>query len=333
MVGAKKSRSLRVARRKIFVTRALAKCLTGPIREEAKIPYPLVNKLKHCQCKAPVNLQVTSNKINGTISISTIPNTDAGQYSKYGEQMREALNEILAEDELKYLSFSRVPTDVSLMVHGIFYNTVPDNKAHLSEEVKEQFRTLYKVGVTSPRFLKEEPKTMTPEKKAGSIILRLSEADAEECEPRFLFMGKYKEAKIMWHPTSTTQCTRCQKYGHPKVGCKETTDICPVCSLKQRGEDHKWHRTACRGHKKLILNCCDMTPAKCPLQRQRLCEGHENTPRGRGLRPKRSLSMITEWLPWPALACLTPKISPVGRNGGKPKRRKNKRSENKSSKT
>jgi len=122
----------------------------------------------------------------------------------------------------------------------------------------------YKVNVTSAKFLKEEPRSKTPGKKATSIIVKIREADAPKFEPRFRFMGKHKEAKIMWHATPTTQCTRCWEYGHPRVGCKESTDLCPVCSQKHREEDHKCRETACRGYKKLIPGCCNMTPLKCP---------------------------------------------------------------------
>lgn len=141
----------------------------------------------------------------------------------------ETLDDLLGEDDTKYLTIRKVPTDVSLIIHGIYYQTVPDKYTGLNEVVNEQFATAYKVKVTSAKFLKTEPKTTTPVKKATSIIVHISEEEAKRFEPRFLFLGKYKEAKVMWHATPTTHCTRCWKYGHPRVGCKETSDTCPVC--------------------------------------------------------------------------------------------------------
>jgi len=118
--------------------------------------------------------------------------------------------------------------------------------------------------VTSAEFLKEEPKSKNPEKRATWIIVRAPKAEATKFKHRFLFLGKYKEARIMWHATLTTQCTRCWQYKHPRVGCQKMSDLCPFSALKQRESDNRCGQTVCRGYKKLIPGCCNMTPAKCP---------------------------------------------------------------------
>jgi len=263
IAGPPKPRGAKATKRKMFATRMTAKPLADPAKEEAKIALSLADTLTRCECKSPVNMQVASNKVNGTITITTPPGTESAQYNKYFDKMTEALNGTLGEGEPKYMQFRRVPTDVSLMVHGIFYDTVPDNNVELDILIREQLMTAHKINLTSAKFLREEPRTKTPDKKATSIIIRLGEGDALKLEPCFLLMGKYKDARIMWHATPTTQCTRCWKYGHPRVGCKETLDICPVCSKNHREEDHRCQQTACNGYKRIIPGCCLMTPAKC----------------------------------------------------------------------
>ena len=268
IAGAARTKNSSPTRRKMFATRSTAKPLADPFKEEAEIAIALANTLTGCACSAPVNLQVNFNKVNGTITVTTPAGTDAGQYMRYAEKMTETLNLAVGTDGSSYMPFRTVPTDVNLMVHGIFYHSVPDNNADLDAKIKKEFMTAYKVNVISAKFLREEPRNKTPEKRATSIIVKIPVADAPRFEPRFVFMGKHKEAKIMWHATPTTQCTRCWKYGHSRVGCKETTDLCPVCSQKHREEDHKCRETACRGYKKLIPGCCNMTPLKSPA-----CEG------------------------------------------------------------
>ena len=264
-VGTTKTRATKMAKHKLFATRDTATPLADPTKEEAKIALALADILTQCGCKAPVNLQVSSNKVNGTITITTPAGTDSNQYIRYAEKMTETLNGTIGENDPKYLTFRRVPTDANLLVHGVFFDSIPDNNTDLSAFVKKQFAMSYKVDVTSAKFLKTEPAVQTPEKKACSIIVRVPEADATKFEPRFLFLGKYKEAKVMWHATPTTQCTRCWRYGHPRVGCKETNDTCPICSKAHREDDHKCRETECKGHKRLIANCCPMTPALCPV--------------------------------------------------------------------
>jgi len=147
-------------------------------------------------------------------------------------------------------------------------NWEPDNNADLDTKIKMEFMKAYEVNLTMDKFLQEEPKNKTPEKKASCIIVKILEKDPPQFEPRFLFMGNHKEAQIMWHPTPITQYPRCWKYGHPRVGCKETTHPCPVCSQRYRDADHKWLETASRGYTKLIPRCCIMTP-----QIYTTCEG------------------------------------------------------------
>lgn len=75
-VGEPKSRNARAARRKIFATCKTAKPLADPAKEEAKIAITLTNLLTNCKCNTSVNLQVISNKVNGTITRTTPAGTN-----------------------------------------------------------------------------------------------------------------------------------------------------------------------------------------------------------------------------------------------------------------
>lgn len=48
------------------------------------------------------------------------------------------------------------------MVHGTFYDSVPDNITDLDAKIKKEFMTAFKVNVTSAKFLKEEPRNKAP---------------------------------------------------------------------------------------------------------------------------------------------------------------------------
>jgi len=76
----------------MFATRSIAKPLTDPIKADAEIATALADTLIWCACSVPVNLQVNSNLVNGTITITIPAGTDAGQYMKYVEQMTESIN-------------------------------------------------------------------------------------------------------------------------------------------------------------------------------------------------------------------------------------------------
>ena len=108
--------------------------------------------------------------------------------------MTEALNGTVGEDEPEFLPCCSVPTDVSLMVYGILYDAVPDNNDDLDIVVKEKCMKTWKVNVTSAKCLKEEPKSKISAKRPTSIIVRVPKAEATKFEPRFRFLGKYKEA-------------------------------------------------------------------------------------------------------------------------------------------
>jgi len=252
-----------VARRKLFATRTTAKPLADPAREEARISLAVATVLTGCECKAPTNLQVFSNKTNGTITLTAPAGTDSGQYAKYIDKITEALNGTIGPDEPRYLPFRRAPTDVDVIIHGVSLTAIPNNDKDLEEEVKKAFNVTHRFEIAGAKFLKPKEEDRK-DKKATSIIIRVPEAEVDNVTPSVLFMGKYKTSAVMWQASATTQCHKCWKFGHPLAGCKARGEICPICSKAHTQREHKCHQTACSGHRRIIPGCCLMTPAKCP---------------------------------------------------------------------
>ena len=96
-----------VARQELFATRITAKPIADGTREEPRISLAIATVLMGCECKAPTNLQVFSNKTNGTITLTAPTGTDSGQYAKYTDKITEALNGTIDPHEAKYLPFPR----------------------------------------------------------------------------------------------------------------------------------------------------------------------------------------------------------------------------------
>ena len=252
-----------VTKRKLFATRTTSKPFKNPAVDEARISVAIARTLLGCKCEEPTSLQVSSNRFNGTVTL-TVPNGSvSGQYTKYLGEITKALNGALPDDEPEFLPFRQVPTDVDVLIHGITLAAVPEDPIELNNNIKEYFKDFHRIDVSSAKFLKANPESRI-DKRATSIVVRLPEVDTAKVTPHVVFMGKRKESRVMWHATPTTQCTRCWKFGHPKIGCRENTDLCPICSKTHAEKDHKCHQPNCEGYRRIKANCCQLTPAKCP---------------------------------------------------------------------
>jgi len=122
VVGAPKAKKARGTQGNMFATRSITKPLTDAIKEEAESPTALADTPIGCTCSAPVNIRVDYNKVNGTITITTLEDTDTEQYMRNAEKMTEAISLAVDTDGSNYMLFRRVPTDVNLMVLAIFHD-------------------------------------------------------------------------------------------------------------------------------------------------------------------------------------------------------------------
>ncbi|KAG0638602.1 hypothetical protein HOY80DRAFT_1047279 [Tuber brumale] len=144
---------------KLFATRVTSKLLTNTTADEAKISVALSKTLLGYVCKAPIVLQVSSNRLNGTVTVTVVQGSDSGQYSRYFNKLTDTLNEFVTEGELAFLPFRRVPTDVNNLIHGIPLDAIPTDHAKLDTKIKQHFKDSYKIDQTSAKFLKEDPKS------------------------------------------------------------------------------------------------------------------------------------------------------------------------------
>src|SRR5207237_6440325 len=91
----KETKPVNMAKRKLFATRSAIMPLTDPAKEEALIAKAIATTLTKCECKAPTNLQVFSNKINGTITMTAPTGAYSSNCAKYLEKLTKTFNETL----------------------------------------------------------------------------------------------------------------------------------------------------------------------------------------------------------------------------------------------
>src|SRR5207302_11488967 len=152
--------------------------------------------LTKCKVKAPTNAEVFSNKINGTITLTTPLGVDSSNYAKYREELTNTLIETIGTELAYYLPFQRTPSDVDVLIHVVNLLTIPDNNEDLSNEVIKACKMSDKIDVISTKYLKPDER-LRPGAKAASIILRVPEQGVAKLVPSVLLMGKFKESAIM----------------------------------------------------------------------------------------------------------------------------------------
>ncbi|KAG0637946.1 hypothetical protein HOY80DRAFT_1049623 [Tuber brumale] len=112
------------------------KPLANATADEAKISVALSNTLADCVCKAPIALEVSSNRLNDMITVTVPPTPNSGQYCRYFEKMMDTLNEFVTEEELAFLPLRRILTDDNVLIHGIQLKAIPTDHAELDTDIK-----------------------------------------------------------------------------------------------------------------------------------------------------------------------------------------------------
>jgi len=72
--------------------------------------------------------------------------------------------------ELTFLSFTRVPTDVNVVIHGRHLVAILEDPVKLEAMVREHFKDFHQIDVSAAKFLEAQPEIWT-DKKATSIIV------------------------------------------------------------------------------------------------------------------------------------------------------------------
>jgi hypothetical protein len=257
------------ARRRLFATRTVIAPVPEAKKLEPNVSIAIAKRLRECGCTAPVNLQVQFNQNNGTLSLTTAQGTGAAEYTKFLTPITEAVNGCLPDEEPKYNTFRRAPTDCQVVIHGVALMAITNDQESMAKVMSDTLEATHKIKVNGARFLQKSAEVRAS-KLGTSIVLSVPAEDAPKITPTILLHGRYRTSAVMWQATPATQCRKCYKYGHPEEGCKEQKQKCPICSENHNFKEHKCKSTTCpkKGHKKIIPNCCPITPAKCPA-----CDG------------------------------------------------------------
>ena len=257
-------KSLNIAKRRIYSTRRTPTPLSEALSLEPKISIAITKELRKCGCSAPTNLQIQVNPTTGTVSLTTPPTVESSEYINYLAPMTAALKSLVPEALRDYTEFRQAPTETQVIIHGIAVAPTNNDAETLSSIIKESLSIGYQITASSVRFLQKNPEVRR-EKRYTSIVVSVPSDDVEQIVPNVLVHGRWKKAAVVWNANPTKQCTKCYPYGHPEQGCKADKHTCPICAGKHRLKDHKCSSPTCpsKGDRKVIADCCPVTPSKC----------------------------------------------------------------------
>ena len=257
-------KSLNIARRRIYSTRATPTPTPEALNLEPRISIALTKELKKCGCSAPANLQVQVNPTTGTISLTATPTIEASQYENYLKPITVAVIATLPETVRDYTKFRLAPTTTDVVIHGIAVAPTANDPETLASIMKESLQVGYQITASSVRFLQKNAE-VRKEKRYTSVVVAIPSDFVHQITPNVLVHGKWKKSAVMWSSNPTKQSTKCYLYGHPEEGCKSNKYTYLICAGEHRIKDHKCSSPTCpsKGDRKIIADCCPVTPSKC----------------------------------------------------------------------
>jgi len=257
-------KTITIARRRIYATRATPIPLPNSAKLEPHISIAIAKEVQKCGCSAPTNLQIQINATTGTVSLTTSPGSESIEYTRYLAPMTTAMNAVLPEGSQDYMEFRRAPTDSQVVIHGLSLDATSNDEETMLSVMKESLFVGQQVNITSARLLQKDPEIRLP-KKFTLVVVSVPTDEVDKITPSVLIHGRYKASAIMWQSNPTKQCKKCYQYGHPEEGCKATHHTCPICACEHRLKEHKYASPTCprKGNRKIIADCCPVTPSKC----------------------------------------------------------------------
>ena len=191
---------------------------------------------------------------------------ESSEYISYLVPITTALKSVVPETLRDYTEFRQAPTETQVIIYGIAVAPTNNDSETLSSIIKESLSIRYQITASSVRFLQKDPR-IRQEKRYTSIVVSISSDDIKQIVTNVLVHGRWKKAAVVWNanPTTGKQCTKCYLYGHPEEECKTEKHTCPICASKHRLTDHKCSFRTCpgKGDRKIIADCCLVTPSKC----------------------------------------------------------------------
>jgi len=199
---AARPKTITIARRRIYATRATPIPLHNSARLEPQISIAIAKELQKCGCSAPTNLQIQINATTGTVSLTTLPGAESIEYTSYLAPMTTALNAVLPEGSQDYMEFRRGPTDSEVVIHGLALEATSNNEETMLSVMKESLFVGQQVNVTTARFLQKDLEIRLP-KKYTSVVVSVPTDEVAKITPSVLIHGRYKASALMWHSNLT----------------------------------------------------------------------------------------------------------------------------------
>jgi len=186
---AARQKTITIARRPIYATRATPIPLPNLAKLEPQISIAIAKELQKCGCPAPTKLQIQINATTGTVSLTTPPGSESIEYTSYLAPMTTALNAVLPEGSLDYMEFRRAPTDSQVVIHGLSLEATSNDEETLLSVMKESLFVGEQVHITSARFLQKDPEIRLP-KKFTSLVVSVSTDEVDKITPSVLIHGR-----------------------------------------------------------------------------------------------------------------------------------------------
>ena len=189
---------------------------------------------------------------------------EASEYANYLVPMTAALKSALPEILREYAVFRRAPTETQVIIHDIAVKPTANNPKTLSSIVKESLSVCYQITASLVRFLQQEP-SVREEERHTSVVVLIPSDDVKQIVSNILLHCKWKKAALRWNANPTEKCMKCYLYGHTEEVCIADKYTCPSCAGEYRLKDHKCSSSTCpsKDNRKVIPNCCPVTPFKC----------------------------------------------------------------------
>jgi len=148
-------KTITIARRRIYATRATPRPLPSSAKLEPKISIAMAKELQKCGCSAPTNLQIHINATTSTISLTAPPGSEPIKYTGYLAPRTTTLNAILPEGSQNYMEFRRASADSQVVIYGLSLEALLNEEETLLSLMQESLFVGQQVNITTARFLQK----------------------------------------------------------------------------------------------------------------------------------------------------------------------------------
>ena len=240
-----------------------------PERDLIRIRWPdlAASILREANSGLPVSFKVFVND-NGAVSLTVIDTSvPAASYSPFFYALTHKLNQSFLVGDNPWMPFRLAPTDLQFAIHGLPINAHPEDDAVLCDLLLPSIFNSQSVLISKARFLNPDRASRFHEKKAFSVVVQVPAEDGKVLtdRSRIPIVGGNYVIERDYPSAPSKQCNNCWRFGHVKPRCKNPT-VCPLCAGPHAKAEHRCPHPTCPkgGNLKPVLNCCIVSPARCP---------------------------------------------------------------------